>query len=937
VVAVLAFADDRAVPSFADELIGALTVLAQPQINEILRLGIGRPPASDRLPRVVSGRQVPTGGTVATLLLAGQQRKDLAVLARALGTNVLSDGTMRRSRNSLRALVNKALGGDVRSFKKEWLDDLAAACDLPAEAVGTLRTAYDSRPGDLDPDRVERVVRRLLIKYPQPPASQDVSGTATRGKQVGDWDPIRLGVHRAIGGRDLPAYITRDHDDLLHAALDPGSAANRLIVLRGGSSTGKSRTAFEAVRARLPAWLVDYPPSDVATLARLSAGFRPQTVLWLDELRDYAETRAGRNALARIADLLGSEDQVIVVATLWPQFWRLYTERPAGEPGTADTYAAVRRLLLPLPCLADMRAGDIDPSAGGVLDVPEKFGRPDLDRAAVLARENGDPALSEAIAAAAAAGADGEIAQYLAGVPDLLDHYEGPGADPYGHAVVTAAMDASRMGFRGVYSAALLTTAAEGYLTGRQRAAAPPGWRDPALKYASRELRGAVCALEPIPPEQGDGVAGYRLADYLDQHGRRERRARVLPSTLWDALASHRSAAEDRIRLALTAEACGLYRLAARLATGPLESGTPDAMEMIARHWERSGDVEAAVGWYRKSLEIRPGNPVAGLALARLMNRAGSAEDASRLRSESRTAFDGMLTTLVDELRRRAEAGNSEVMITMGRRSREEGRDDEAADWYRRAAEAGEPEGTWELADLLEQRGQADEAAARLRADAETGNPETMMRLIRLLHRRGHYEEASPWIRRCVGSGGDVPTLIRIVSASLAEQSEEGERNSESGYRTAAEAGDPEAMWSLAEYLASTDRLGEAIGWFQRSAEEGLVRVEDLARRLEELGCAEAAETPFRNLAARGEILAMKQLAEFLERAHRNDEAESICRTLLEIGAETTQGLFGNSAGIARLTDFLERTGRTAEGDQVRIFGISPGGSTAEPWIAPRP
>lgn len=143
-------------------------------------------------------------------------------------------------------------------------------------------------------------------------------GKTTRGKVISDWDPIRLGVYRVIGGGKLPAYVTRDHDDLLHAALDPGSAANRLIVLRGGSSTGKSRTAFEAIRARLPTWLVDYPPSEVATLARLSAGLRPQTVLWLDELRDYAETRAGRNALARLADLLGGEDKVIVLATLGP-------------------------------------------------------------------------------------------------------------------------------------------------------------------------------------------------------------------------------------------------------------------------------------------------------------------------------------------------------------------------------------------------------------------------------------------------------------------------------------------------------------------------------------------------------------------------------------------------------------------------------------------
>lgn len=287
----------------------------------------------------------------------------------------------------------------------EWINGkhLPEDADQFLAVVHACMGAADKRQADLGGlPRDDEAWRRVLAA---------AAGKATRGKVISDWDPIRLGVHRAIGGGELPAYVTRDHDDLLRAALDPGSSANRLIVLRGGSSTGKSRTAFEAIRARLPTWLVDYPPSDVATLARLSAGIRPQTVLWLDELRDYAEARAGRNALARIADLLGGEDQIIVFATLWPQFWRLYLKRPEDEPGTADTYAIVRRLLLPLPCLTHMKAGDIDPSAGGVLDVPEKFGRPDLARAAVLARENDDAALSEAIEAAAAAGADGEIAQ----------------------------------------------------------------------------------------------------------------------------------------------------------------------------------------------------------------------------------------------------------------------------------------------------------------------------------------------------------------------------------------------------------------------------------------------------------------------------------------------------------------------------------------------
>ena len=173
VVAMVASADGCAAASFADELIGALTVLAQRQISEVVRLGLGRIRARDQPPRFVSGLQVPTGGTVATLLLAGQRREDLAVLARTL-----SNDTLSRKRDGLRVLVNKALDGDVRSFKAEWLNDLAVACELPPEAVRTLQAAY-SRPGDLDPDRVEHVVQRLLEEYPRPWASQDAS--AARG------------------------------------------------------------------------------------------------------------------------------------------------------------------------------------------------------------------------------------------------------------------------------------------------------------------------------------------------------------------------------------------------------------------------------------------------------------------------------------------------------------------------------------------------------------------------------------------------------------------------------------------------------------------------------------------------------------------------------------------------------------------------------------
>ncbi len=46
-------------------------------------------------------------------------------------------------------------------------------------------------------------------------------------------------------------------------------------------------------------------------------------------------------------------------------------------------------------------------------------------------------------------------------------------------------------------------------------------------------------ALQPIPPLAGTGVAGYQVADYLDQHGRRTRQDQLGPASLWDALTAH--------------------------------------------------------------------------------------------------------------------------------------------------------------------------------------------------------------------------------------------------------------------------------------------------------------------------------------------------------------------------------------------------------------
>jgi hypothetical protein len=80
-------------------------------------------------------------------------------------------------------------------------------------------------------------------------------------KPVRDWDAQRLGVHRAISAgvapgqavAELTAYVRRDHDVRVRELL-AASAGPVMVVLVGGSSTGKTRAAFEAVHHCLPDW-----------------------------------------------------------------------------------------------------------------------------------------------------------------------------------------------------------------------------------------------------------------------------------------------------------------------------------------------------------------------------------------------------------------------------------------------------------------------------------------------------------------------------------------------------------------------------------------------------------------------------------------------------------------------------------------------------------
>jgi hypothetical protein len=419
-----------------------------------------------------------------------------------------------------------------------------------------------------------------------------------------------------------PAYARRPHDERLRAVLNPETESSRLVVIRGDALTGTSRTAYEAVTDVLADWTLEHPPTVAALAARLAAGIPERTVLWLGELRHFADADGGAAVLNRLDNVLTDDGRVIAIATIWPGYWDSYTAAAAAGLGAADPAAVAGRLLAGLDILAEHDLFSHDPARGGVVDVPDRFTPGEMAAAA----ETSDLALAAAVAAA---GPDGQVIQHLAGARELLARYDGPGADPCGRAIVTAAMDAARLGHAGPLPADLLRDAAVGYLAGQPHP--PAGWAA-ALAWAT----GSGWALRPVPSDDGSAPAGYRLAGYLDQHGRRTRRDQLGPASLWDALTARATGSGDLDRLARAAQDRGLYRHATALwtaaaaggRTGADAPGRSDIAGRLVAHLSAHGDpgdVAPAARWAARQAGLDEPWDLARLVEALHAARAGDA------------------------------------------------------------------------------------------------------------------------------------------------------------------------------------------------------------------------------------------------------------------------------------------------------------------------
>ncbi|MGI5214877.1 tetratricopeptide repeat protein [Plantactinospora sp. CA-290183] len=896
---------------------------------------------------------------------------------------------LRADSPTLDDLVNQIAADDdlPGAPKRDVIGRIIGGREVPAKQQDAVSVVVAlARDAGRDPAVAADRVRDLWVAAKMAPPW---GAMPTRlGIPVTECSPSALEVHRAIDVADhgvplseLPCYIPRAHDGRLAKVIDAvAGEASRMATLVGGSSTGKTRACWEAIRplGTSGRWRVWHPisPSRSDAAAEAIGEVGPYTVVWLNEAQHYLITTdpaTGERISAGLRELLHAPDRgpVLVLATLWPQFWDELTSRPAA--GQPDPHAQARELL-----------------EGTDIQVPNTFAATDL--MALRNAAGDDPRLRHAAEHADA----GRITQHLAGAPELLRRYRN--APPAARAVIDVAIDARRLGHPLAIPHTLLEQAAPGYLNDHDWERAGDEWFTQALAYTAKPSKGVPGPVTRIRPRPGDPPSldaqpTYRLADYLEQTGRTERAGVFPPAAFWNAAAS--TIADPDLLQTLGHEATrrGRYRRAVQMHRQAAGHGNTDALRYLARLRKQAGDQARAEALYRQAADH--GNTDALRDLAELREEAGDRAGAEVL--YRRAADCGDTAALWDLARLRERAGDQAGAEALYRRAADRGdtaalqylaglrerADDQAGaeSVYRRAADRGNTDALWHLAGLREWAGDQAGAETVYREAADRGNTDALWDLTRLRERAGDQAGAEALAVQAVDCG-HTGVLWDLAKLRLRAGDQAG---AEALYRRAADRGDTEALRDLAmlrewagdraraEALAvqavdrgniealrdlavlrlrAGDQAGAEARYWQAVDRGDTDALRDLARLREWAGDQAGAEAVYQQAADRGDTDAMWNLARLRERAGDQAGAEVLAVQAVDRGnTEALRSLAklrewagdqggaealyrqdadrGNTEALWHLAELWKRAGDQSGADSLRRFGLADDGSTA--------
>ncbi len=432
-------------------------------------------------------------------------------------------------------------------------------------------------------------------------------------------DPVVLGVHPAEAATDGPhqaglssltPYIPRDVDEELRSAVRP----ERLVVIVGESTAGKSRAAFEAIRSQVPDHLLAVPSGreSLATVtARLSES--RQSVLWLDDLERFLGP--GGLTPTTVAGLTTRPGhRTILMATMRVSEYERFAART--EPPLDDQGHSAWRV-----------GRDVLRSAH-IIVLRRSWSPAELAGAATFAD---DSRIARALRQADTFG----IAEILAAGPDMLRDWHNawaPGSHPRGAALVAAAVDCRRAGLDDPVASDLLQDLHHHYLLARGGYALRPEPVEEAWAWVQQPVHGASSLLIPAGPSDDD--QRYLAFDYLiDQpdHG-------PIPPETWNLLIAR----IDRSQASRVAsEAYWRVRTAFYAA---VDSGAVDDVFSRAQAMGDRGDYPHAIQLLTDHLTLNIDQRIDSSLLRSLRHQIAFYQHASGRIDEAEVTFNELLT-----------------------------------------------------------------------------------------------------------------------------------------------------------------------------------------------------------------------------------------------------------------------------------------------------
>jgi hypothetical protein len=740
-------------------------------------------------------------------------------------------------------------------------------------------------------------LRRIAVDGNRQSAAGDNSGdgaSACPGRPIKQWNPHDLEVHpagpalirpgsKAGIGRVLPGYVVRAHDlvlaDVVHAA---GNGSSALVMLVGSSSTGKTRACWEAVQPLAGrGWRLWHPFDPTRAEAALSDLMRvgTRTVIWLNEAQHYlGDVSHGERIAAAVHQLLTdpARGPVLVLGTLWPEYVAQLTAQPV--PRAPDPHSRARELL-----------------AGRTLEVPEAFDREALAKAAALA-QNGDRLLADALTRTST---DGRMTQDLAGAPELLRrHQQGT---PAAQAILNAAMDARRLGVGLHLPQAFLTDAATDYLADPDYDQLPEDWAERVYAELAEPVHGKQAPLRRTglrprrrPPGKPDFTAVastaatgsgpmFRLADYLEQHGRTSRHLLCPPASFWHAAHAHLVSPDDLNSLANAAQDRHRLQWAHHLRYRAAAAGSTQALIQLAELARVTGNRDSLTALYEQAADA--GNTTAMVRLAKLKEESEDRVAAALFEQATNT---GDVSTIdVETMMQRARA--------QARQIRGDSKGAEAL--YQQAADNGDTNALLQLARTREKRGDNKGAEALYQQAADNGDTNALIKLVGLRERNGDKEGAEALARQAA-EAEDTSALLRI--AELHER--HGNRyTAEALYQQAADNGDTDALLQLARTREKRGDNKGAEALYQQAADNGDTNaLLQLARTREKRGDNKGAEALYQQAADNGDTNALVKLVGLRERNGDKEGAEALARQAADIN---------DTEGLILLAQLRERSG----------------------------